>query len=137
MIRFTLERPVTTSGTGQITTQKIGVNAPLMSLVPIPAFMMQEATVSFTMEVKDQSIDSAATTASVGASLGGSFWGFSASISGSVTTSSSNTRTTDTTAKYDIMARAVQQPPAEGMARLNQVFASVIEPIPVPAASTA
>jgi hypothetical protein len=130
MISFTLNRPIT-SGTGQISQQAIQVNAPLIALVPIPAFTMQEATVSFTMEVKDQSVDTTGTTASAGASFGGSFWGFSASISGSVTTSSSNTRTTDNSAKYDITARAVQQPPAEGMARLDQIFASVIEPIPV------
>ncbi len=130
VIRFTLNRPVT-SGTGQITKQSIEVNAPLLALVPVPAFTMQEATVSFTMEVKSTSVDTAGTTASAGSSAGGSFWGFSASISGSVTTSSSNTRSTDNSAKYNITAKAVQQPPAEGMSRLNQVFASVIEPIPL------
>jgi hypothetical protein len=130
LITFQLNRPVT-SGSGQITQQPITVNAPLLSLVPIPAFTMQEATVSFTMEVKNSSVDTSSTTASVGTSFGGSFWGFSASISGSVTTSSGNTRTTDNSAKYDITARAIQQPPAEGMARLNQIFASVIEPIPL------
>ena len=130
MVSFTLNRPVT-SGSGQISQQAITVNAPMLSLVPIPAFTMQEATVSFTMEVKNSSVDTSSTTASAGSSAGGSFWGFSASISGSVTTASSNTRTTDNSAKYDITAKAVQQPPAEGMARLNQIFASVIEPIPV------
>lgn len=130
MISFTLNRPVT-SGSGQISQQAIEVNAPLMALVPIPAFTMQEATVSFTMEVKESAVDTSSTTASVGSSFGGSFWGFSASISGSVTTASSNTRSTDNSAKYDITAKAVQQPPAEGMSRLNQIFASVIEPIPL------
>lgn len=130
LITFTLNRPVT-SGSGQISQQAIEVNAPLLSLVPIPAFVMQEATVSFTMEVKSQSVDTSSTTATAGSSFGGSFWGFSASISGSVTTSSGNTRSTDNSAKYDITAKAQQQPPTEGMARLNQIFAAVIEPIPV------
>ena len=40
-----------------------------------------------------------------------------------------NTRTTDQSAKYDIFARASQQPPAEGMAKLTSLFASVVEPI--------
>ncbi|MFY0534163.1 DUF2589 domain-containing protein [Nannocystis pusilla] len=110
MVTFQLERPVT-SGTGQISKQQIQVNAPLMALVPIPAFTMQEATVSFTMEVKEQTVDTSSTTASAGSSFGGSFWGFTASISGSVTTSSGNTRSTDNSAKYDISAKATQQPP--------------------------
>lgn len=60
---------------------------------------------------------------------GFSSWGFSASVSGNVTTSRENTRNTDKSAKYDIYARAAQQPPAEGMAKLSSIFASVIEPI--------
>lgn len=58
-----------------------------------------------------------------------SAWGFSSSVTGKVTTSHENTRTTDQSAKYDIFARASQQPPAEGMAKLTALFASVVEPI--------
>lgn len=60
---------------------------------------------------------------------GYSGWGFTASISGSVTTQSEHTRTTDKSAKYELYARAIQQPPAEGMAKLTSIVASVIEPI--------
>ena len=129
-IKFELNRPVT-DGTGQISQQKIEVNAPLLALVPIPAFVMEEAAVSFTMTVKEQTVDTSSTTASAGSSFGGSFWGFSASISGSVTTASSHMRTSDQSATYEISAKATQQPPAEGMAKLDTIFASVIEPIPV------
>lgn len=111
VIKFKLNRPVT-DGEGNISQQEIEVSAPLISLVPVPAFTMDEATVQFTMEV------------------GASFWGFNAQLSGSVTTSASNTRSTDQSAKYNIYARASQQPPAEGMAKLSTIFASVIEPIP-------
>jgi hypothetical protein len=128
VISFDLERPVT-NGEGSIENQSVTVKAPLLSLVPVPAFVMDEATVQFTMEVKQQSseTDSKETTGKFDA--GFSFWKFKASISGSVTTKSSHTRSTDQTAKYDIYARAVQQPPAEGMARLTALFASIIEPI--------
>ena len=129
-IDFQLERPVT-DGTGQISKQKIQVTAPLIALVPVPAFTMDEATVSFTMTVGESTVDTSSTTASAGSSFGGSFWGFSASISGSVTTASSHMRQSNQSATYEISAKAIQQPPAEGMAKLNTIFASVIDPIPV------
>ncbi len=91
---------------------------------------MDEATVQFTMEVKEQVVDTSSKDTSTSSQFGASFWGFNAQLSGSVTTSASNTRSTDQSAKYNIYARASQQPPAEGMAKLSTIFASVIEPIP-------
>lgn len=130
IVTFKLQRPVT-DGKGNITKQDIEVNAPLISLVPVPAFTMEEATVAFTMEVKEQTVDTSSSEQTGSFSAGFSYWGFNASISGSVTNKSSNSRSTDQSAKYDITARAIQQPPAEGMAKLSTVFAAVIEPIPV------
>ena len=130
MIKFTLNRPVT-DNTGNISQQAVEVNAPLLSLVPIPAFTMEEATVAFTMEVKDTSVDTSSNTETGTVTAGFSRWGFTSKVTGSVTNSSTHSRTSDQSAKYDITARAIQQPPAEGMSRLNQIFASVIEPINV------
>jgi Protein of unknown function (DUF2589) len=130
LLKFTLNRPVT-DNQGNITQQAIEVNAPLLALVPVPAFTMQEATVSFNMEVKSTVVDKNANTGSASSSFGGSFWGFTASISGGVSSSASTERTTDQSAKYTITAKAIQQPPAEGMSRLNTIFAAVIEPIVV------
>ncbi len=130
IISFNLNRPVT-DGAGNITQQKIVVNAPLISLVPVPAFTMQEATVQFTMELKEQVVDQSSSEKKKETEFTASYWGFHAKLSGSVTNSSSHTRSTDQSAKYDIYARAAQQPAAEGMAKLSTVFASVIEPIPV------
>lgn len=130
VVTFTLERLVT-DGKGSSRMQPFTVTAPLLALVPVPAFTMQEATVEFTMEVKQQETSTDEKDTSASASLSASYFGVSASFSGSVTTKSSNTRASDQSAKYDIVAKAVQQPPAEGMARLTQIFASVIEPINV------
>jgi hypothetical protein len=129
LIKFKLTRPVT-DGAGNITQQAIEVNAPLISLVPVPAFTMQEATVQFTMEVKEQAVDKTSHSDTEQAEFSASYWGFHAKLSGTVTSSSDHTRSTDQSAKYEISARATQQAPAEGMAKLNTVFASVIEPIP-------
>ena len=50
-LTFNLTRPVT-DGSGNISQQQVQVVAPLISLVPVPAFTMDEATVRFTMEVR-------------------------------------------------------------------------------------
>jgi hypothetical protein len=130
VIKFQLNRPVT-DGAGNLTQQAITVNAPLVSLVPVPAFTMQEATVQFTMEVKEQVVDKTSSEKQESEEFSASYWGFHAKLSGSVTSNTEHTRATDQSAKYEIFARATQQPPAEGMAKLSTVFASVIEPIPV------
>lgn len=129
-IKFTLNRPIINDdGTSGIIP--VEVEAPLLSLVPVPAFTMEEATVNFSMEIKSQAVDKASTSAEAKSELGYKGFGFTASISGSVSTTREHTRSTDKSAKYDIFARAVQQPPAEGMAKLTTILSSVIEPIEV------
>lgn len=134
LIKFNLERPVT-DGQGNLSKQTIEVEAPLLSLVPVPAFTMQEATVEFSMEIKSQESSTNKSEASLetSASASGGYFGvsFSASVTGKASTSSENTRSSDQSSKYVITAKAVQQPPSEGMAKLTQLFASVIEPIDV------
>lgn len=127
VITFTLNRMVVNNGEPKVVPIK--VEAPLLSLVPVPAFTMDEATVRFSMEVRDQVVDKNSVGTETESEIGFSAWGFTAAISGSVTTQKENTRTTDKSAKYEIYARACQQAPAEGMAKLTSIVASVIEPV--------
>ncbi len=129
VVKFKLNRTVVGAEDGKTKTVPVIVEAPLLSLVPIPAFTMDEATVQFTMEVKESKAAKNTSTSEKNFQSGFSAWGFNATVSGKVTTSKENTRTSDKSAKYDIFARAVQQPAAEGMAKLTSLFASVIEPI--------
>lgn len=129
VVKFTLNRTVVDANGGGTKTVPVTVEAPLLSLVPVPAFTMDEATVQFTMEVKESTAEKDTSTSTTSFQSGFSAWGFNASVSGNVSTSKENTRTSDKSAKYDIFARAVQQPAAEGMAKLTSIFASVIEPI--------
>lgn len=127
-ISFKLNRPII-GPNGEQSIQTVNVEAPLLSLVPVPAFTMDEATVQFTMEIKEQTSQENTIGTETGFGASFSYYGFSANISGKVTTGSKNTRNTDHSAKYEIYARARQQEPAEGMAKLTSIFASVIEPI--------
>lgn len=127
-VKFKLQRQIITPE-GNTKPIDLEVQAPLLSLVPVPAFTMDEATVQFTMEVKDVKTDTSGSTSKLDSTAKFSAWGFSTSVTGSVTTTQNNTRTSDQSAKYDIFARATQQPPAEGMAKLTSLFASIVEPI--------
>lgn len=111
-VKFKLNRMVVDAASGQTKPVQVEVEAPLLALVPVPAFTMEEATVNFTMEVKDSAADKLSETSEGSMESSLSVWGFSSTISGKVTTSCENTRSSDKTAKYDIHARAAQQPAA-------------------------
>ena len=131
VIKFKLNRPVVDTSSGSTSIQEVEVEAPLLALVPVPAFTMDEATVKFSMEVKESLAEKSEVGTETGFQASYGAWGFKAAVSGKVTTSKENTRQSDQTAKYEIYAKATQQPPAEGMAKLSSIFASVIEPISV------
>lgn len=129
-ITFNLNR-VIIDESGDAKEQTVKVEVPIIALVPVPAFTMDEATVRFTMEIKEIETNKNINTSESTCGSKFSYWGYSANISGKVTASAENTRTSDQSAKYEIYARAAQQPAAEGMAKLSNIFASVIEPIEV------
>ena len=130
-IKFKLNRQIVDKETGDSKLQEIEVEAPIIALVPVPAFTMDEATVRFSMEIKEVVTDKETHKKEAGFDAGFSKWGFSAKVNGKISAAKEVTRTTDQSAKYEIYARAAQQMPAEGMAKLSQIFASVIEPIEV------
>ena len=130
-IEFQYERPII-GADKKVTVQKCKVEAPLISLGPVPAFTMDELTVDFDMEVKstelqdDKSHKDASSTVKYN-----SWFGLDASITGNISSDSEHKRQTDSSATYKIHARAVQQPPSEGMAKLTSLMAQAMEPITV------
>ena len=92
---------------------------------------MDELDVDFNMEVRSQTLDDSKTHDEVSGKVNYKSWfGLTASITGKVSSDREHKRTTDNTATYHISARAIQQPPSEGMAKLTGIYASVMEPIP-------
>lgn len=127
---FTLERPVQQQD-GSLTTQKEKISAPLLSLVPVPALLIDDVSVNFSVEIKSQEIDEKNNDTKGTTSAGYKGWGFSANITGEVSSSTRTQRTTDSSARYDISVRASQQPSTEGMNKLAEILASSIQPIKV------
>lgn len=126
---FTFDRLIIDKVTGKEDVKTMTVNAPLISLVPLPAFTMDEVTVDFSMQVSEATVDTSSQSSSVTTTESMNFWGFNSSITGTVSSDRSHTRNTDNSAKYQIHARAVQQPPSEGMAKLTSLFAESMQPI--------
>lgn len=130
IVSFELTRPYQDPVTTDLKTQTITVNAPLLGLVPIPALLIQSVNIDLTVKVSttmsqnNQTDKNAKVTASAG-------WGWGkASFTGSFDTKSTNKRTSDQSATYDIHVQALQQPMPEGMNKLMDVMASCVEPIP-------
>ncbi len=126
---FTYTRPVIKPDK-TMGTQTCTLSAPLLSLVPVPAFTMDELVVDFNMEVKSTELQDDKTHSEVQTNLSYNSWfGLDASITGTVSSDQEHKRQTDSSASYKIHARAVQQPPSEGMAKLTALFAQAMEPI--------
>ncbi|MDR2483811.1 MAG: DUF2589 domain-containing protein [Treponema sp.] len=131
ILEFQYQRPVTAQDKAP-EYQDASIKAPLLSLVPVPAFTMDELTVDFEMEVKASDMQTDTDHKDAGGEVNyHSMFGLSAKITGKVSSDSTHTRNTDSSAKYKIHARAIQQPPSEGMAKLTSLFAQAMEPINV------
>ena len=78
-VKFTLNRMVLGEN-GETAPQQFEVEAPLLSLVPVPALTMEEATVRFTMEIKEVQTDTSKSSSEASTDAGFSKWGFHASI---------------------------------------------------------
>lgn len=126
LITFKLTRPYQDKDSGQMQSQTITVNTPLLGIVPIPALLVETVNVTFTTTVSNSTTDTSQTSASATASYG--FGAFK--VSGSMSTQSNHTRSSNQTATYSFSVQAEQQPPTEGMSKMMDVFASCIEPLP-------
>jgi hypothetical protein len=131
-IEFNLERPVQTA-LGVQGTQSVKVVAPLLALVPIPAFTMEEITVDFTMSVKEETSDTTTNNKNVSLDTDGMsrYFPMVPKITGSVTSNHEHIRKTDNSATYTIKAKASRQEPVEGMNKLTALFNAMIEPIAI------
>lgn len=90
VLNFEYTKSVVDKATGKMKDEVYTINAPLLSLVPVPAFFMEEPTVSFSMDVNESTSDTSQSKEEASMGLCSSFWGVKASMSGKV--SSNNTK---------------------------------------------
>jgi hypothetical protein len=141
VVQFILDQPYQVSGasTMEYQTATITVTAPLLSLVPLPALLVQDVTVDLTVNISNSvmqgTTSSSSSTAGATASVSGSYWFTNFSFTGSYSNTNSTTSTSNQTAsqaaQYQVQVVAQQQPPTAGMLALSQIFANCIVPVQV------
>ncbi|MDR2043731.1 MAG: DUF2589 domain-containing protein [Clostridium sp.] len=119
-------RSVNEDGTSNLDEMKIDV--PMLAIVPIPNLQIDEVNILFDMEVKQSEKSESATDISATISGTANFGIFKVSVSGSVSSHSSNTRSSDNSAKYHVDVRATNHGTPEGLARVLDIMAANVAP---------
>ncbi len=119
-------RSANDDGTSNLEEMKVAV--PMLAIVPIPNLQIDEVNVLFDMEVKQS--EKLEKSTDLGASLSGSakFGPVKVSITGSVSSHSSNTRSSDNSAKYHVDVKATNHGMPEGLSRVLDMMAACISP---------
>jgi hypothetical protein len=120
-------RSTNDDGTSNLEEMKVAV--PMLAIVPIPNLQIDEVNVLFDMEVKQSEKSEKATD--LGASLSGTakFGPVKVNITGSVSSHSSNTRSSDNSAKYHVDVRATNHGTPEGLSRVLDMMSVCISPM--------
>ncbi len=113
---------------GTTDVQDLKVEVPILAITPIPNLQVDEVNITFDMEVKESEQSESSTDASASISGSGSIFGFKVTVSGSVSSHSSNTRSTDNSAKYHVDVSATNHGTPEGLSRVLDMMAANVAP---------
>ncbi|MBD5445002.1 MAG: DUF2589 domain-containing protein, partial [Lachnospiraceae bacterium] len=121
------KRSMNEDGTSNLDEMKVAV--PMLAIVPIPNLQIDEVNILFDMEVKQSEKSESSTDLS--ASMSGSvrLGIVKINVSGSVSSHSSNTRSSDNSAKYHVDVRATNHGMPEGLARVLDMMAANVAPM--------
>lgn len=121
------KRSMNEDGTSNLDEMKVDV--PMLAIVPIPNLQVDEVNILFDMEVKQS--EKSEKAMDLGASITGSVnLGIAkVSVTGSVSAHSSNTRSSDNSAKYHVDVRATNHGTPEGLARVLDMMAANVAPM--------
>lgn len=114
---------------GTVTDKEMNIDIPLLAITEAPNLQVDEVNVLFDMEVKETERSESSLDG------GGSFTGsvnfglFKATVSGSVSSHSSNTRSSDNSAKYHVDVRATNHGTPEGLSRVLDIIAANLAPM--------
>jgi len=130
-VDFSMTRPVQQES-GEILEESVDLSVPMLAIVNTPNLLIDEANVSFSMEVKSsfaskESEDMAASM-DAEAKIG---WGpisASVKIHGEISSHKENTRSSDNSAKYEVSIKAKQAPTPEGLMKVLDMMAQACEP---------
>jgi hypothetical protein len=121
------KRSVNEDGTSNLDEMKVDV--PILAIVPIPNLQIDEVNILFDMEVKQSEKSEQAMDAGMSLSGSAKFGPIKVNVSGSVSVHSSNTRSSDNSAKYHVDVRATNHGTPEGLARVLDMMAANVAPM--------
>lgn len=121
------KRSMNEDGTSNLDEMKVDV--PMLAIVPIPNLQVDEVNILFDMEVKQSEKSESSTD--LGASITGTMnlGIIKVSVTGNVSSHSSNTRSSDNSAKYHVDVRATNHGTPEGLARVLDMMAANVAPM--------
>lgn len=120
-------------------TEMVSMEVPLLSIVKIPTFAIDDMNITFDMEVKsaESSESSSDKKGEVDAEAKVGFGPFSArvNIKGSIACHEQNTRSSDNSAKYHVSVHAKDFGTPEGLARMLDILATASTPLSITGAA--
>lgn len=121
------KRSMNEDGTSNL--DEMNVQVPILAIVPIPNLQVDEVNILFDMEVKQS--EKSEKSLDLGATISGSLnmGVFKVSVTGNVSAHSSNTRSSDNSAKYHVDVRATNHGTPEGLARVLDMMAANVAPM--------
>ncbi len=130
-VDFHYEKPVkVTDDKGAETWTKVPMDltVPLLTIVKAPNLQVKEVNVQFDVEVKTSSSSSNETKkdASVEASWSG--WGAKVKFNASVSNTQKSQRSSDTSAKYHVDVKALDEGAPEGLMKVLDILQEAIQP---------
>lgn len=132
-VNFSFKRAAQ-DNTGNPIMEDVSLNVPLLAVVKVPALSVDSVDVTFDMEVKssESHTDSKNTDVGFDATAGLKVGPFSMNVSvkGSVSSHQENTRASDNSAKYHVEVHARQGDLPEGLARVLDMMAQAVTPLP-------
>jgi hypothetical protein len=117
--------------------QDMSISVPLLAIVPLPALKVEEAEVTFSMQVNSSTEDTSETESEAGfegsASYNAGIFKASVKVHGKTSAKSSHTRKSDNSAKYDVHVIARDNGIPEGLSRVLDIIHDAVTPVPVEA----
>ena len=112
------------NGDGQNT---VSINAPLLSIVPVPHIRIDSFTTKFSYQISQVSKEATQTSkgAEVDAKIGGNPW-VKASVKGHISSTSSKESTMNRSGSLEITVNASESPMPEGLARLMTILSDAV-----------
>ena len=134
-VAFNYDKPVkssTTDGDGNVTdtwdVKPLSLNVPLLSIVKAPNLQVKEVNVTFDMEVKASSASQSTNTRDVSVDASWSGWGAKVKFHGAVSNKQESQRSSDTSAKYHVDVKALDEGAPEGLMKVLDILGEAIQP---------